>query len=181
MIKIGFLGAPSSGKSTVAQYFAAKLRVETKKKVELIDEYARFFVSNFGQTSLSDQYHIAHEQIDKENQASKNIDYLITDSPVILTAIYAFLNIDWLDPKDVHYLQKTYSVLINHLHSYDHLFYFSPLEAVDDGRRIHVKNDEIKKIDDFIRSFLILHNIDFIELTGSSEERVNEIMKMVCI
>ena len=35
MIKIGFIGPPGVGKTTVAQSFAAKIRFQTKKKSNL--------------------------------------------------------------------------------------------------------------------------------------------------
>lgn len=52
MIKIAFCGAPSVWKTTVAQNFASKLRFITRKNVGLIDEYAKQFVSKFGETTV---------------------------------------------------------------------------------------------------------------------------------
>src|ERR1035437_8912112 len=146
MIKIGFAGAPGVGKTTVAQCFCAELRYLTQKRVELIDEYARSFVSKFGEASISDQYLLAHKQIDKEASFPK-AEYLVTDAPAFLTMVYTYLNIDWKNPKDKHFLKEIYCLLVDSFHSYDFIFCSNPLpETKDDGVRIHIDNAIVTKI-----------------------------------
>ena len=47
MKRIGFVGVPGSGKSSVARGLAAR-GYEKLKKVELVSEYARRFISKYG-------------------------------------------------------------------------------------------------------------------------------------
>jgi len=180
MIKIGFCGTPSSGKTTVAQNFASTLRFATQKKVELVDEFARWFVANFGETTVEDQYLIAHRQIDKERSVDSNIDYLITDSPAFLSLIYAYMGMDWKSKKSVFYLNELYSLLSDQFHAYDHIFYFPLLDnTTDDGKRIHTDIKILKNIDSLIRGFLILHKINHVEIDGDLNARVQQVMHLV--
>ncbi len=182
MIKIGFIGPPGAGKTTVAQFFSAKIRFITKKRVELIDEHARWFVSNFGETNVSDQYLISHIQIDKENTISKNINYLITDSPAFLAEIYARYNINWNNNKQVYYLKEIINLLKDNYHSYDYLFYLLPIknnQSINDGKRIHTNKQTIKKINYLIKSFLELNKINSIRISGDLNTRVYKCLKIV--
>lgn len=178
MVKIGFVGSPATGKTTVAQSFASKLRFDTEKRVELIDEYARWFVSTFGETSVFDQYLISHRQIDREISAiKKGVDYLITDSPAFLSLIYAYMGLDWNDKKQVNCLNELYRILEENFHSHDKLFYFPPFKKTNssiDGHRIHTEQKELEDIDEKIRGFMKIHKIDFIELGGTLDERVQK-------
>ena len=182
MIKIGFLGPPGVGKTTVAQSFAAKIRFKTEKRVELIDEHARWFTSNFGIPTIFDQYLISHRQIDKEKAISHNIDYLITDSPAFLGEAYARYNIDWKDKKQVYFLEEVVKILYENYHSYNYLFYFPPQKdhkSIHDGKRVHTEVKEILEIDNFIRSLMKLHKIDFTKLEGTLKDRVNKSLQIV--
>lgn len=182
MIKIGFIGPPGVGKTTVAQSFAAKLRFITKQRVELIDEYARWFVSNFGEASVLDQYLISHRQIDKEKSICKNIDYLVTDSPAFLGEAYARYSIDWNDKKQVYFLEEIIKILHKNYHSYNYLFYFSHIEddkSINDGKRVHTKKQVIKKINNLIKYLMKLNKIHFIEIYGDLDVRVNKSLQII--
>ena len=179
-IKIGFIGAPGSGKTTISQNFVSLLRIESKKRVELIDEFARSFVSTFQNTSIKDQYLIAHKQIDKENEFESS-DYLITDSPVILSLFYSYLCIDWNECVERYYLNEIYKLLIDRIHMYDFLFYLNPLDDInlDDGKRIHTNEQENLKINQQISYFINLHKINYVCLKGTFEEKIKQSLSLV--
>ncbi|MFW5794302.1 MAG: AAA family ATPase [Bacillota bacterium] len=182
MIKIGLCGSPCTGKTTIAQNFSSKLRFITKSKVELIDEYARIFVKKFGKANLYDQYLIAHHQIDKEEQI-KDVDYLVTDSAGFSGLIYSYKSVNWNNPKDVFFIQEIYSILINNFHSYDYLFFcpYLPIHnnVANDGFRVHLQPEELKKINKNFVSFLDLHNIIFFTLKGSLDEKIDSMIEII--
>jgi nicotinamide riboside kinase len=179
MKKIGFAGAPGTGKTTVAQRFVAELRFLTGENVELIDEYARGFVSKFGEASMSDQYLLAHRQVDKE-LAFPKADYLVTDAPAFLTLIYVYLGLNWKNAKDLHYLGEIYPLLMENFHSYTHVFYSFPTTPTkDDGCRIHTEPKVVNEIHEFILAFAKLHRINLTILEGTLEERAQKAIDSV--
>ena len=184
MKKIGLIGRPSSGKTTASRAVAARLKYEGNK-VELVDEYARFFVSNFGEASIADQYLITTKQLKKEKEAYSNeCQFLISDSPVILGDIYGILSVDWKSHKDRMYYKEIHSIIVDEMTSYDFLFYCEPPKmsdnkTVNDGKRIHTDEPILLKIDEMINSFLKLYNISHFRLSGSLGERVEKIVSCV--
>ncbi len=152
------------------------------KKVELIDEHARQFVSEFGPATVYDQLLISHKQLNKEKWASNGADYLVTDSPAFLSLTYAHIGINWKDLKQVHFLKELYELLITNFNSYDYLFHFSPMrnnETSDDGKRIHKNYNEFLNIDESIMAFFKIYNVDFIKLNGDLDARVKKSLNII--
>lgn len=87
---INFYGEPGSGKSTLA----ASLFVQMKKnnyKVELISQYAKDCVYEDRHETLKDQLYIFAKQNHRLiNCSKKNLDYVISDSPILLSVLYTF-------------------------------------------------------------------------------------------
>lgn len=91
---INFFGVPSSGKSTIA----SGLFHELKKKnysVEYVSEYAKDVVYDDTHTLLENQLHIFSEQFRRQYRLLNKVDYIITDSPLLLSIVY----LDWYDGK----------------------------------------------------------------------------------
>ncbi len=91
MLVINFCGSAGAGKSTAA----LGLAYEMKKRyieVELIDEYAKRLVHANSQHMMADQLTILAEQNSRHYYASQDyngIEYIVTDSPLFLSAFYA--------------------------------------------------------------------------------------------
>ena len=139
MKRIGFVGVPGSGKSSVARGLAARGH-EKLKKIELVSEYARRFISKYGTIDrVSDQYKILQKQIDWEDVIPKDeTDVLITDSPVFLGFLYALTLRDSNDIKDAMYVNDIFKRMtkLNCPHRYDIIFHLPPLwKPVHDGVR----------------------------------------------
>jgi len=85
---INLFGGPGAGKSTTAAglFFLMKSRGH---KVELITEYAKELTYEKRYTQLSCQLAVTGEQYSRQFRLNGQIDYLITDSPLLLGAIYA--------------------------------------------------------------------------------------------
>jgi GTPase SAR1 family protein len=83
-IKIGIVGVPGSGKTTLARALASKCRsIDRLKNVELVSEYARRYISKHGSiSSMSEQYRIL------EKQAEWRLDHH-------LPTFVALQNLDW--------------------------------------------------------------------------------------
>jgi nicotinamide riboside kinase len=88
---INFCGAACAGKSTAALNLAAELK-ERYIEVELIDEYAKRLVLAGAQHLLADQMTVLADQNGRQYFASlpqNGLEYVVTDSPLFLSAFYA--------------------------------------------------------------------------------------------
>jgi len=87
-IIINLIGAPGAGKSTLA----AGLFAEMKRKymnVELVTEYAKDLTYDGHKTENMDQLSIFAEQHRRIARLNDKVQYVITDSPLYLSAYYA--------------------------------------------------------------------------------------------
>ncbi len=88
---INLLGGPGIGKSVLA----AELYAHMKKKglnVEMVREVAKDYVYDGKKIGPFEQISILGEQIKKESSLFNKVDYIVTDSPVLLGAFYLEYN-----------------------------------------------------------------------------------------
>lgn len=162
MIRIGFTGVPGAGKTSTSRALSAMCRKETGfKNIELVSEYARRYISKYGSIeSLWDQFWILQKQLDWEDKVGKEVDLVITDSPVFLGFIYC-LELRKNTQKDSMLFNEILSQMnrLNHPHRYDIVFHLPPkLKPVKDGIRPEQHFDETwrTKTND---TFMFLHNL----------------------
>ena len=94
MYKIGLIGSPNSGKSTLAARIHAELMERGINGSRLIPEFAIEFLGRGKNiTTLYDQMHITTRQVSGERYAEKcNFTVAICDSAVFIGKVYAELN-----------------------------------------------------------------------------------------
>ena len=136
MVKIALLGAPGCGKSTLAAYVYAMLK-DDGIDGELVTEYIREHVNKHKRVpSITFQSIVYERQMEKEKILPENLDFFVTDSPHILSYIYASLYIDYNDIDQRELLSDLYAkFLANSRDSYD-LVYVLAAQAVCDWKRM---------------------------------------------
>lgn len=85
---VNFYGGPGTGKSTSAAflfYFFKSLG----KRAELVREYVKDWAWEGRKISVYDQLYFFGKQVRKESLVYGKVDYLVTDSPVMLGVLYA--------------------------------------------------------------------------------------------
>lgn len=89
---INLFGGPGCGKSTIA----AGLFYELKRRrlnVELVTEYAKdLLYSDHLETMMENQEVIYAEQNFRMQRLIGKVDYVVTDSPILLSAVYPVIN-----------------------------------------------------------------------------------------
>ncbi len=172
MIRIALLGGPGSGKSTQCAHFFSKLK-EQSIPIEQVQEWVRESI-NKGQLPMNNpwvQFWIYEEQKDKEDCLPSAIQYMITDSPTLLSYVYALMNAK--RPGDNYLILKMYENFLIDLNRYDYIFVCArEKEYLKDGTRFQTKAEAIE-LDSLIISLLKQHNIHYEVLTGSVEERTS--------
>lgn len=167
MIKINLYGGPGSGKSTLSTLLFSELKYR-EMRVELVREYAKELVyQNEDMTKLSEEkrIYILAEQMRREAIHYNKVDYLITDSPVLIAAYYyknrhaIELSKGLLSDKEFHFFIKRDDQL--------------PFEKYG---RAH-DEDQAKAIDQEMKDFLNQEKVAFIEIGGTPSQRLESIIK----
>ena len=164
---IMIMGAPSSGKSTLAAEVHTELKKKSKNSI-FVSEVATDFIAEYGiPNSPIDQMVIFYKQLNKETMFLSSKDYVICDSSSILNYFYfRQLFPERLSNKDIATINHLQKEILKHINTIDKIFYVPPIEIEDtyDGIRYHDMK-AITKIDKWIKSYLELENISHIDLS----------------
>jgi nicotinamide riboside kinase len=164
MIRVGLTGVPGSGKTTLSRAIASKCRgIEGLKHVELVQEYARRYISKHGNiSSILEQYRILKKQQEWEDSVTNSdLDILFTDSPIFLGWIYC-CNLPKRNSKEIMFFNDVFKEMVKLNYPkprYDIIFHLSPdLKPVEDGVRSEQHFDESwrKEADIMIKSTMII-------------------------
>lgn len=147
---VSLLGGPGLGKSTLA----AELFVLLKKrhiKVELVTEYAKDCTYEDRSVALKSQPYIFGEQYHRLYRLLGKVDVIITDSPLILSAVYA----------DGRFPNSFNSSCIDIFNTFSNLVFLLTREVdyQDYGRSGSLK--EAIKIDDLVSQYLDKYSIGY--------------------
>lgn len=183
MIKIGLMGAPGSGKSTLAAYVYAMLK-DDGIDGELVTEYIREHVNKHKKVpSITFQSIVYERQVEKEKILPENLNFFVTDSPHILSYIYASLYIDYKDADQVELLGDLYlKFLRESKDAYDLLYVLEHNHPpkMDDGVRYQTSK-EMKILKKGIPNFLDMHKVKYrvLDKDTSTKARAERIVKDV--
>lgn len=94
---VNLFAGPGAGKSTTAAGLFYKMKL-MDLKVELVTEFAKELVYAGNHTDLNNQLLVLAEQDRRMRRLVGTVDYIITDSPLLLTAVYGsgFYKGEWL-------------------------------------------------------------------------------------
>ncbi len=151
---INVIAGPGAGKSTLASglYHVAKRR---GWNVELVTEVAKDLVWEGRDIALANQAYVFGRQVQRLERLKGKVDLVITDSPFLLSAIYA--------PKD--YPVEWESVVVKLWKSYDNVTTF--LERgpwFDDRGRVHNLETSLE-VDRKIAVLLAKHDITYTQVS----------------
>lgn len=178
IIRIALLGGPGSGKSTQCARFFSDLKAESKP-IEQIQEWVREAINKkqIPEGNSWSQFWIYQEQKIKEDCVPEAIKYLVTDSPTLLSYVYALQYAK--RPTDNYLLIKMYENFINDITRYDYVFLCAREKAyLKDGTRSQTK-EEAMALDSVIINLLQLHSIPYNVLTGSADERSKKMREII--
>lgn len=85
---INLYGGPGTGKSTCAAYLFYLLKSQDRE-AELVREYVKDWAWEDRRISTYDQFYLMGKQIRRESMLYGRVDWVVTDSPVLLQVYYA--------------------------------------------------------------------------------------------
>ena len=150
MIKIGFIGAASTGKTTLARLVSAyaPLCIPELKCADLVQEYARSYIKRYNFNDIAEQILLFDKQLEEEEAVHPSSSLLVTDSPLHLTYCYA-LDLCQKDPsrrnqKLLSEVQKRV-IKVNMPPRYDIMYHLKAgvIPQVDDGVRAPIHLDPV--------------------------------------
>jgi nicotinamide riboside kinase len=183
MVRIALLGAPGCGKSTLAAYVYAMLKDEGLDG-DLVQEYIREHINKHKQVpSITFQSVVYERQLEKEKILPENLDFFVTDSPHILSYIYASLYIDYNDKDQVELLGDLYLKFLRQSRmAYDLVYVLDHNHPpkMDDGVRYQTSK-EMKILKKGIPNFLDMHKVNYrvMDKNMTTKERAKKIVKDV--
>lgn len=169
-IVISLFGGPCSGKSTMMAGIVAELKWNGID-CEMAPEYAKELVWDNALDTLKNQFYVAAQQYQRVKILNGKVDFIITDSPLLLSIVY---------DKEENLLLHSY--LIDKYNSFTNVNYFIKRtgEYSPVGRVHSLQESEI--IDDEIEKLLQEHNLEY-KCIGSSREHAvqvtTELIKMI--
>jgi len=158
MIVINLFGGPGAGKSTTAAGLFFKMKNDKYvRSVELVTEFAKDMVYAERFKELKDnQTYISSKQYHKMERVRDQVDYLITDSPLLQGLVYTPINYyNFFEPflKELYFSFNNFNIFLRRVKEYK-------------GYGRTQKEEKSKKIDYEIRELLNKNNIKYWEVDG---------------
>jgi ABC-type oligopeptide transport system ATPase subunit len=152
---VNIFGGPGTGKSTTAAGLFYLMKI-SGYNVELVTEYAKDMTWEDRHNILGDQLYILAKQNRRLERLRDKVDWVITDSPVIMGVNYA--------PED--YYDNFVPMAFDLWNSYDNINFY----LVNNGNMPFQKigrnqtKEEAKLVDKKIFNFLKRHNVSLTEV-----------------
>ena len=173
-VVVNMLGGSGIGKSTTAAglYYQMKLRHE---QVELVREYVKILAWQGIKPGQYDQVNIFGEQCKLEHALYGKVDYIVTDSPIVLAPIYEvyYHGDSMMEEATIKFLKKSaandikqLNIVLERAKDYDEKGRYQTLE-------------EAMVVDDMVKDFLTRYNMPYHVVGGSDDGRVKKIMELI--
>lgn len=174
MLKINLYGAPSSGKTTLASQIFAEMKSKNYHTAYVLEYSKDLVYQGVDMRTLSEveRLFILVEQLRRENILKDKVDFLVTDSPMILTAYYhqdPFKREDWSYAKDI--VMRNLSK--NEIH-----IWLEPTNNFEQKGRSHDENQS-KEISKELLKYLKELKMPLHKIIGNPEERLKKVMKII--
>lgn len=158
MVKvINLIAGPGSGKSTTALGLSFLMKV-FEFNVELVTEYVKEAAYEGRMSLFDDQLYIFAKQYRRMHILKEKVDYIITDSPLLLSLLYAKDNyFDYYAPlvDEVFHTFENYTIFLNRDKPYKKL-----------GR--YQNEQEAIEMDKKIKDYLLENKYKFTEFKGNA-------------
>jgi nicotinamide riboside kinase len=174
---IGFVGAPSTGKTTLARAIANEAGLRGLS-VEFVAEYARTYIQRFGAvSSVFDQLLIFDAQARREDDAiGTGAELVVAETPTFAGYAYGLATIGAARPKEAEALNVLHRWIRRRVALYDFVYYLPvelPLQR--DGTR---REDERARLDldAKLRATLDLW-VPYRTVTGAFKDRIRAVLE----
>ncbi len=164
---ISVIGAPSSGKSTLAASVHHTLKIRRKNSI-FVGEAATDYIAEWGiPDNPLDQMVIFYKQLGRERMYIGSKEWIVCDSSSLLAYFYfRSLFKGPLSLKDIATINHVQKEILKSINQWHKIYYVPPVLEGDenDGIRFHNK-EEIMRLDGIIKNYLELECIPYVDLS----------------
>ena len=172
---INLIGGPGVGKTTSAALLFGQLKVEFPGIVtEYVQEYAKKLVWIKDYEALNMQYSVTLKQYKLLKQINGQVDFIITDGPLIQGLFYNKYNNE--NTSDV---SKTEALVLKTFNEFNNINIFltrGDFEYEEEGRT--QTESEAIKVDDILKEMLVNANINF-KIFKSDPNNIPEMIQYI--
>lgn len=171
---INLFGGPNSGKSTAAAGLYYKLKTRGMN-VELVREYVKNWAWEDRKPGTFDQPYIFGKQLRYESMLYGKVDYLVTDSPLIMSGYYERLN------EGTHIVLPAAREFMSHAISngveYCN-FWLDTVDSIDLRGRFQTP-EEMREISAGMKQWLDAAMVKYTEVDSDLDSRVDLILSTI--
>lgn len=170
-VVINLLGGSGLGKSTSAALIFGELK-QRAQTTELVREFVKEWAWSGKKVGPFGQSIIYGQQLERESSLYGKVDYIVTDSPLILCPVYQnhYNGHDTIKHTVFRDLQTAAE------HDVVHLNFLLQRKKPFDPRGRYETEETAKLIDRKVESFLIYHGYDYIVVDCEDDQRVQFIV-----
>lgn len=172
---VNLFGPPCSGKSTTAAGLFYKLKMQ-HKHCEMVREYIKSWSWEGRKPGEYDQLYLLGKQAKYESLLYGKVDYIITDSPILLSGFYEHYH-------DGEYIVRNAAMEFMHKAQEKGISYkniWLPSHDKFDARGRHHGQEEISKIEQEMFAWLLSTGFDVTSLADVPlDKRVDVIMDLI--
>lgn len=170
---INFFGAPSSGKTTLAAKLYSQMKI-ARLKVEITTEFAKDLIYD-NSNAVDDQIFVTSTQYHKLYTARQNnLDFVITDSPIMLGVVYS--NLKASQPYDKRAFSDLMFSAFKEFNNINILIIPEDIEDFKNYGRRHDKEASLKISKD-IKAMLESYKIPYIKFSFQEHEKLFDLIK----
>lgn len=172
---INLFGAPGAGKSTTAAglFFLMKINHDLINSVEIVTEFAKDLVYSGRTKELAgdNQIYISSKQYGRLHRLRGQVDYAVTDSPILLSSVYAADN----------YFPSFKPLIKEMFDSFENInFYINRSKPYAPYGRTQCE-EEADIINNKVLNILAEYNIDYVDVDGdvTAPRKIFETIKKI--
>lgn len=169
------LGGSGIGKSTIAAGLYHEMKLQGIN-VELVREYVKNWAWDGKKVGKYDQIYIFGKQSRSEYMLYGKVDYIITDSPILLSPVYEKYYNDgesMIEEAAIKFLKKAEKNGVQHINFLlERKKQFNP-----EGR--YETEEQAKQVDLEVRKFIINYDIDYKLINCPDEDRIKIMMEFL--
>jgi len=173
-VVINLFGGSGLGKSTTAALIFGEMKL-MGEHCELVREYVKEWAWQGRKITPSDQMTIFENQLAREKMYYGKLDYVVTDSPLLLGPIYQkyYTGEDTIAKdvfNEIQNAEKEGVIYVNFLLKRNKAF---------DPRGRYETEEQAKEVDAYVEKYLKDHSIPFHTVVSTDRDRVNDILDIV--
>lgn len=174
---INLFGGSGVGKSTVAALLFARMKI-LGLHVELVREYVKLWAWSGRQVRKEDQIYLLGKQSAYESMLYGKVDYIVTDSPILLAGVYA----EWHNGLDGQYVTLAANSFIEQAKATggvrveNYILERGVGPSKFDTRGRWESEEQAKGMDVFLRECLEHHSHPTFSVGGDEEQKVRAIL-----